>query len=135
MVEPRFDFDDLNCPNCDYSLRGLSETRCPECGLIFQPGILRARLARSWRCDLKLLYLFIPHIVAICVVVRYRINIDTLEVPQSLIYFVWIVFGLPALSVGIGLVWLLRLRGRPAQIILLSSMVIGLLVVIIGLTL
>jgi len=25
--------DDLNCPKCGYSLRGLTSERCPECGM------------------------------------------------------------------------------------------------------
>lgn len=28
--------DDLRCPLCQYSLRGLIEPRCPECGFAFQ---------------------------------------------------------------------------------------------------
>jgi hypothetical protein len=35
--------EDLHCPDCGYSLRGLEERRCPECGLPFDP----AELAKS----------------------------------------------------------------------------------------
>lgn len=33
--------DDLQCPLCDYDLRGLTENRCPECGHAFDPDELR----------------------------------------------------------------------------------------------
>lgn len=31
-------FRGLNCPHCDYELRGLQTTRCPECGTKFDPN-------------------------------------------------------------------------------------------------
>jgi hypothetical protein len=37
------DDDDLKCPLCDYSLRGLTTPRCPECGYTFDWGELRHR--------------------------------------------------------------------------------------------
>lgn len=42
--------DDLNCPVCDYSLRGLPEPRCPECGYAFEWEELRQRAEnrRKW---------------------------------------------------------------------------------------
>ena len=36
------DADDLSCPLCEYSLRGLTEPRCPECGFAFTWAELRA---------------------------------------------------------------------------------------------
>ena len=33
--------DSLNCPLCDYDLRGLPANRCPECGYAFDPEELR----------------------------------------------------------------------------------------------
>ena len=42
--------DDLTCPVCEYSLRGLPEPRCPECGYAFEWEELRqrSRLRRTW---------------------------------------------------------------------------------------
>lgn len=38
-VEP--DNAALICPECDYNLTGLTENRCPECGIDFDPELLR----------------------------------------------------------------------------------------------
>ena len=35
------DLNGLRCPKCDYELTGLLQTKCPECGEIFDPAILR----------------------------------------------------------------------------------------------
>lgn len=32
----------LYCPKCGYNLTGLKENRCPECGKVFDPRLLRA---------------------------------------------------------------------------------------------
>ncbi len=37
------------CRTCDYSLQGLSELRCPECGRAFEPSDPRSYAARPWR--------------------------------------------------------------------------------------
>lgn len=38
----------LRCPQCDYNLTGLAESRCPECGAAFDPEELRRILAGGW---------------------------------------------------------------------------------------
>ena len=42
--------EELTCPVCEYSLRGLPEPRCPECGYVFEWEELRVRtrLRRAW---------------------------------------------------------------------------------------
>ncbi|MEX2218812.1 MAG: YcxB family protein [Phycisphaerales bacterium] len=34
-------WNDVPCPACRYNLRGLTEPRCPECGLVLGPEVLR----------------------------------------------------------------------------------------------
>lgn len=34
----------LFCPRCDYNLTGLAEKRCPECGEVFDPEVLRQEM-------------------------------------------------------------------------------------------
>jgi len=41
MYEPSSDID-MRCIKCQYSLVGLLEHRCPECGVAFEPDELRA---------------------------------------------------------------------------------------------
>lgn len=36
--------EDVPCPHCSYNLRGLVEPRCPECGRVFDQGVLLAEL-------------------------------------------------------------------------------------------
>lgn len=36
-------FAKLTCPRCGYSLAGLPEPRCPECGAIYDPDVMRRR--------------------------------------------------------------------------------------------
>ena len=37
-----------HCPNCDYDVRGLSESRCPECGKPFSTREVAEYMERRW---------------------------------------------------------------------------------------
>ncbi|MDM8008142.1 MAG: hypothetical protein QUV05_18535 [Phycisphaerae bacterium] len=41
------------CPNCGYSLRGLPENRCPECGNAFDPAEVTGTFQAKWPALLK----------------------------------------------------------------------------------
>ena len=60
----------LHCPQCDYNLTGLTENRCPECGLGFDPEALAADMETwpepiSWPAAVFLLALS-PALVGAC---------------------------------------------------------------------
>lgn len=45
--------EDLHCPDCGYSLRGLEEYRCPECGLPFDPiELAKSSIPWSYRKEI-----------------------------------------------------------------------------------
>lgn len=43
---------DLHCPRCNYNLRMLTASRCPECGLVFDRDELLAAAASSANCPI-----------------------------------------------------------------------------------
>ena len=49
MAKKHDSFEGLNCPTCDYDLRGLAEQRCPECGTVFEPEAMRLDRDRKQR--------------------------------------------------------------------------------------
>jgi len=56
----------LHCPACRYDLKGLSEPRCPECGTVIDPAVIRRRASRRgrwlWSLAVTLPCVYLPYV-------------------------------------------------------------------------
>jgi hypothetical protein len=80
-----------HCPNCDYDVRGLTESRCPECGEVFTKQQVEAYGELQWppqKFYRTLILATIPWFLAYAFVAEIRGTIDRVDLTWLTMPFV-----------------------------------------------
>ncbi len=140
--------EEVFCPECGYSLRGIASARCPECGAAIDwesvtssaiPWMQRKRLGR-WRALGRTVWLIMRDPKRVAGAMQHPVRLE--DAPAFRRMVVWVTFVPLALGVAVTYVWCLGSefdfslgawnKGQPAMMKLGAVMDWGLLVVMLA---
>ncbi len=106
--------EDANCLACGYSLRGLADPRCPECGRSFDPANPATYSIRGASCKHRPLWQALSVYVA-WLLTAYAVSSTTPGTPTEAV-FLWIASG--------PLGWVLAVTGFDARLMVMFPIVL-----------